>query len=209
MANDAHQQLEIARRRQQVADLYLQRFTQATIAERLGVSQATVCNDLKKIRAEWRNSAIRDFDQSCELELRTIDWVQRESAEAWERSKKPAQSAVIHGDGTSSPTRKTLKNQNGDPRFLDAIQKCISARCALLGLNAPQRLGAFGARRWTDDAGDDAGGHRQGRGAPGAPRWLRATWWMKTPNSSDLAKTTSNWNEFTRSSNKAVAAFQK
>jgi predicted transcriptional regulator len=123
-----------------VADLYLQRCTQVTIAERLGISQPTVCDDIKKIRAEWRNSAIRDFDQSCELELRTIDWLQREAAEAWERSKKPAQSAVIHGDGTSAPTRKTLKNQNGDPRYLDAIQKCIASRCALLGLNAPQRL---------------------------------------------------------------------
>ena len=140
MPKDAHQRLEIARRRQQVADLYLQRCTQVTIAERLNVSQATVCDDLKKIRAEWRESAIRDFDQSCELELRTIDWVQRESAEAWERSKKPTQSAVIHGDGTSTPTRKILKNQIGDPRFLEQIHKCIASRRAILGLDAPQRL---------------------------------------------------------------------
>jgi predicted transcriptional regulator len=140
MPKDAHQRLEIARRRQMVADLYLQRLTQVAIAERLGISQATVCDDLKKIQAEWRNSAIRDFDKSRELELRTFDWLQRESGEAWERSKKPAQSAVIHGDGTSAPTRKTLKNQNGDPRFLEQIQRCIAARCALLGLNAPQRL---------------------------------------------------------------------
>jgi hypothetical protein len=123
-----------------VADLYLQRFTQVAIAERLGISQATVCDDLKKIEAEWRNSAIRDFDKSRELELRTFDWLQRESGEAWERSKKPAQSAVIHGDGAAAPTRKTLKNQNGDPRFLEQIQRCIAGRCALLGLNAPQRL---------------------------------------------------------------------
>ena len=144
MANDPHRRLQIARRRQQVAELYRQRFSQAAIAEKVRVSQATVSADLKKIQAEWRRSSIRDFDQARELELRTVDWMQQEATEAWEKSKKPSQTATIQGEGPSAPTRKTLKNQNGDPRYLEQIQKCVAIRCDLLGLRAPQKLEHMG-----------------------------------------------------------------
>ncbi len=60
---------EILRRRRQIAELYVQRHTQATIADKLGISQATVSADIKRIRREWRASTLRDFDSACELEL--------------------------------------------------------------------------------------------------------------------------------------------
>jgi predicted transcriptional regulator len=137
---NAHRRLELLRRRQAVADLYVQGFSQMAIAERLGISQATVSADLKQIRREWRESAIRDFDHAQDRELAKIDRLEREAWEAWERSQRPQQSAVLEGEGAQQPRRKTMRSQNGDPRYLDLVHKCIAARCALLGLNAPQRL---------------------------------------------------------------------
>lgn len=127
--------LGIVLRRQQVADLYLQGYTQMAIAERLGLKQPMICTDLQAIRAEWRASAVRDFDMTREVELRKLDRIERESWAAWERSQKPSQSADIEGEGTV-PSRKKIKNQYGDPRFLGQVNQCIVSRRALLGLDA-------------------------------------------------------------------------
>jgi DNA-binding CsgD family transcriptional regulator len=132
--------LEILRRRQQIAELYVQRHTQATIAEKLAISQGTVSADIKAIRREWRNSMVRDFDIACELELQQLDRVEREAWQLFERSQKPAQSAVLGGDGNGSPTRKSMKTRDGDIRALEVILKCGGARRALLGLDAPTRI---------------------------------------------------------------------
>src|SRR5487761_1711912 len=137
---NAPRRLELVRRRQAVADLYVQGFSQTAIAERSNISQATVSADLKQIRREWRESTIRDFDHAQDRELQKIDRLERESWAAWERSQKPQQSAVLEGENTQQPRRKTMRSQNGDPRYLDLVHKCIAARCGLLGLNAPQRL---------------------------------------------------------------------
>jgi hypothetical protein len=108
------------------------------IADKLGISQATVSADIKRIRREWRVSTLRDFDTACELELQQLDRVEREAWELFVRSQKPAQSAVISGDGNGA--RKSLKNRDGDLRALEVILKCGAARRALLGLDAPTRI---------------------------------------------------------------------
>lgn len=138
MPANRSKKLEIERRRQQVADLYMQRHPQAVIAERLGISQATISADLKRIRREWRNSTIRDFDLSVAESLQEVNRIRREAWSAWEHSKKPQQSAVLNGDGGAG--RKTIKNQHGDARFLEVIIKCNEAERALLGLAAPTRI---------------------------------------------------------------------
>ena len=63
------QSLEVARRRQQVVNLVLQGWSQSAIAEHLKIAQGTVCRDLKRINAEWRESTIRDFDALQTLEV--------------------------------------------------------------------------------------------------------------------------------------------
>jgi hypothetical protein len=129
----------INKRREQVADLYLQGKTQMEISEVVGVGQPTVSSDLKRIQAQWRESSVRDFDLARELELRKIDRIEREAWAAWERSKKPAQSATTSDEPNQRRTRRHVKNQYGDPRFLEQVHKCVSARRALLGLDAPVR----------------------------------------------------------------------
>jgi ParB-like chromosome segregation protein Spo0J len=122
-------------RRERVADLYLQGTTQTAIAEQLGYAQSTICGDLKEIRKTWRESAIRDFDLAREIELQKLDRIEREAWAAWERSQKPLQSARFKEGGSPERGEKTVKNQYGDPRFLDQVLKCCASRRALLGLD--------------------------------------------------------------------------
>src|SRR4051812_17839279 len=103
--------LAMLERRKQVAELYVQSYTQMEIAERVGVKQPTVCQDLQWVRKQWRESAVRDFDSARELELLKCDRIERESWEAWDRSKKPLQSAVVSGEaGGKERTRKSVKH---------------------------------------------------------------------------------------------------
>ena len=127
--------LAMAERRRQVADLYVKGWTQREIAVSVGVTQPTISADLSAIQAEWREARVRDFDAAREMELQKLDRIEREAWSAWESSKKPAQSAVVTGPG-DQPSRKSIKNQNGDPRFLEQVHKCIAQRRALLGLDA-------------------------------------------------------------------------
>lgn len=128
------QKLAIVQRRQRVSDLYLQGRPLHAISEDLRVPMTTLWRDLKAIQKEWRSSAIRNFDEQIEQELKKLDLVEREAWEAWERSKKPAQEANVRDN---DPTRgtKRIKSRHGDMRCLDIILKCGDGRRELLGLN--------------------------------------------------------------------------
>ncbi len=130
----------ITKRRLLVADLYLQSWTQVAIAQKLGLAQSTVSSDLKAIRKHWRGSQIRNFDDAVARELEKIDRVEREAWEAWERSKGPEESTVVTDGAGGKRAQKRVKNQHGDPRYLEQVHKCIASRRALLGLDAPTRI---------------------------------------------------------------------
>jgi hypothetical protein len=135
MAASRHRRLQVLERRVKVADLYIKGWSQAMIAKECSISQPTICDDLAKIRADWRNSAIRDFDMLRERELQRIDRVEREAWAAWERSQQPVQSAVVTGEDITKRTKKSVIQKYGDPRFLDVVHKCIAQRRAMLGLD--------------------------------------------------------------------------
>ena len=136
MAVTRARKTELAQRRKQVAELYVQGWTQIQIAEKLEIVQSTVSEDLKRLQKEWRESRLRDFDAARELEIQKLDRLEREAWAAWERSQKPSQSAEFKDDDANTPTKKRVKNQNGDPRFLIVVHQCIASRRALLGLDA-------------------------------------------------------------------------
>lgn len=132
--------LAIAKRRQKVAELYLQSWTQTAIAGEVGVTQPTVSEDLMHIRREWRDSRIRDFDDAVELELRRIDRLERESWRAWFRSTEPHEVTKVTQTGSAKKAHKTVTQRTGDPRYLEQVHKCIASRRAILGLDAPTRI---------------------------------------------------------------------
>ena len=135
MTQGEKHETELCHRRRQVAELALQGWSQSAIADHLGVSQPTICADVKAIRKEWRESSIRDFDELRLIELQKLDFLEREAWAGWFRSQKPAQAAVVTGDGSGNLTKKSMKHQIGDPRYLAVVNHCISQRRAILGLD--------------------------------------------------------------------------
>ena len=131
---------EIVRRRNLVGDLYVRGFSQTAIAHELGVAQSTVSLDLKAIEKEWKASTLRDFDTLRAVELRKLDRLEREAWEAWQKSQEPAEVTKVTDHGNGKKAEKTVKQRVGDARFLEQIHKCLAARRALLGLDAPTRI---------------------------------------------------------------------
>ena len=130
-----------AERRQRVAELYIQGWTQTKIAAELNVTQGTISKDLKALQREWRESRIRDFDAARELELQRLDRLEREAWAAWLRSQEPLESTKVLNDASGGKkAQKLTQHRDGDPRFLEQIHKCITSRRALLGLDAPTRI---------------------------------------------------------------------
>jgi hypothetical protein len=132
--------VSIERRRETVADLYVQGWTQTHIAAHLTVSQSCISLDLKAIQKQWRDSAVRDFDVLRERELQRLDRLEREAWAAWERSQRPAQEATMSTDGSTQKTVKKVSEQSGDARYLEVVHKCIASRRALLGIDAPLKV---------------------------------------------------------------------
>jgi hypothetical protein len=137
--------LLILQRRKRVAAAYLDGRPQWEIAEREGIAQQTVSDDLKAIRKEWRASALMDFDARQAQELAKIDNLETMAREAWERSCKDAETFRVktETEGKDEQGRpiqgktiseKTSRGQAGDPRFLERIGWCIDQRCKILGL---------------------------------------------------------------------------
>lgn len=125
--------------------MYLKGITQADIAGKYKVTQQTISNDLKALRKQWRDSAIRDFDEAQAEELRKIDELEKVYWEAWAKSVKDYQKTVKkEASGTS--VKGKFENEEkkverikllGNPRYLDGVLSCIQKRCEILGLDAP------------------------------------------------------------------------
>ena len=137
MPTEHNRRFAAAQRRQKVTERYLQGWSQAEIAAELAVAQSTISKDTQYVRRQWEQAAVSNFDQLRARELQKLNHIERQAWDAWERSQKPAQSAVVteQGVGAAQTTRKSLKHQIGDPRFLDLISKCVAQRRALLGLD--------------------------------------------------------------------------
>lgn len=135
MATQRNHKFVVAQRRQRVTELYVKGWSQAAIASDLNVSQSTISDDIRYVRRKWEESAVRNFDELRTRELQKLEYIEREAWAAWDRSQKPTQSAVVSDEGPGQRTRKSLKQQVGDPRFLDQINKCIAQRRAITGLD--------------------------------------------------------------------------
>jgi predicted transcriptional regulator len=136
---------QLARDRRRIANLYLQGWLQADIAEELGISPATVSRDLKALQSEWRKSRLVDIDAAKQRELAKIDRLEREYWVAWERSIGKSLRVTVKGKGTEDKATQmekttTTDDLNGDPRYLAGIQWCIDRRCKILGIDAPEKM---------------------------------------------------------------------
>ncbi len=141
MTKSKRDKLSRAARRAKVADLYLKCFSQRQIALELGISQATVCRDLLAVQDEWVKSAMLDFDKRKAMELAKIDRVEREAWLAYERKIGPKQRKKMSVKAGNKDGEVVMWEEAGDPRFLRIVLDCIDRRSALLGLDAPKKVG--------------------------------------------------------------------
>ena len=142
----------VEERRQKVAQLYIEGKSMHKIAAMVGVSQTQIFKDLKKIRQQWLESSVRNFDEAKEVELRKLQNLEKEAYDAWERSKEEAVTrkkksekgrTLVPQLGNRPPrARMVVTRQNdettemdrdGDPRFLAMIFQCIQLRLKVLG----------------------------------------------------------------------------
>lgn len=126
--------LAILERRKKVAARYIRGETQWEIARAFEVTQATVSNDLKAIRAAWLAEAVRDMDEIKARELAKVDACEEQAWKAWTRSQEDAETLRARMRGDTAETEKIKKGQAGDPRFLDLVLKCVEKRCLILGV---------------------------------------------------------------------------
>lgn len=134
-----------AERRARVSNLYRRGYAFVEIAKLVDVHPNTITDDLKALKAEWRETRLMNMDEAIAEQLAKIDLTEREAWDAWEKSKQDAKlfsktddSGTDEG-GPRTITRRERRGQYGDPRFHDVVLKCIAQRCKLLGLEPPEK----------------------------------------------------------------------
>jgi hypothetical protein len=131
----------VALRRVEVARRYLQKESIRQIAEAIGGKPTTIHNDLVAIMEEWRQSAIRSFDDAVAEELARINLLELTYWQAWGESR---------GERVVTTTEKSIRqggkasirseHMAGNPAFLAGVQWCMDRRIKLLGLDAPTKV---------------------------------------------------------------------
>jgi hypothetical protein len=117
--------LRISQRRARVAELALQGCSQIEIAARLGKEECpsgnvTVCQDLKAIEKQWKQTTLQDFNAIKAKGFAELELLKKKLWEDYERSRQT----------------KTGAPRVGSARIALAIQRCIMDQQELMGVVA-------------------------------------------------------------------------
>ena len=136
MSSMTSEKMTYTERRLQVAEMYLNGDNQYDIAAHFGVTQPTISNDLKAIRLQWQADYAATFDTLVTEQLVKIDKMEREAWVAWEASKQPEEVTLLKGktaEAKPSYRETTTSNRDGNPQFLQVVQRCIDMRLKIIG----------------------------------------------------------------------------
>lgn len=117
-----------------ISKLYLQGKTQLEISQIIGVSRVQITYDIKQIFAEWKTERIDIFEERLLLELSKIDYVESESWDAWEKSKKDSEKLVENETKDGKFISFTVEGQDPNARYLDRVCWCIETRLKILSV---------------------------------------------------------------------------
>lgn len=106
--------------------------TLAALAQEFGVSTTCIHKDMKRIREQWKEQTVRDFDGAQAVELRKLHALEAKYWAAWEESRAPKRTTKKLKTGEME---ETTEYGPGNPRFLDGVLECVRSRCKLLGLD--------------------------------------------------------------------------
>ena len=129
-----------------VAELTLLGFSPGKIAERLGVSEGVVKNDLEKVRMRWQQSRQKSYSQFIEEELATQSMLMRSLEDgiktgSWKHVETALKiterrARVMGLDHTDRVEQARVEIQS---RQLDMISKALERVMEVLELNDEQR----------------------------------------------------------------------
>jgi hypothetical protein len=167
VAANKRTRFEVERDRALIAELYLQRHTQADIAERLGMTQQMVSYDLKAIERQWQEASVEDL---AAIKRRLLDEIEVMEAEYWRKWRQsegritqsgskviklpPQKVADVEVDSEGKPRKVTRVVPGGeraesyvrhvdqmpDMDYQRGIQWCKEQKAKLLGLYAPTKV---------------------------------------------------------------------
>lgn len=118
------------------------------------ISLRTVYEDIKQVREQWKESYLRDYDAAKSQELARIDELEREYWDSYRRSlrdkeEKESESKqdeqlgrggkVVTGY-SSKKARHKVEKRDGNPKYLEGIERCIQLRAKILGLDEPKKV---------------------------------------------------------------------
>lgn len=155
----ARTETELRRDYETISGLYLKGWTHQRIAEYISkdpdrpyaLVRQTISTDMRKIRAMWAENATADIQELINKQLAALDNLEAELWEAYERSKGNAESSTVvtreksagDKDAAAAVERTATintKGQVGDVAYLNAIERVIGRRCAILGITTPTKL---------------------------------------------------------------------
>lgn len=110
-----------------------------------GLSQEMVSYDLRAVQEQWRNIPQAELNELKTIQLTKIDNLEREYWEAWQDSKKPTKSTSTGKRGNVINLSARSTEKNGNPAYLQGVERCIAERAKILGLYAPTKNELSGA----------------------------------------------------------------
>ena len=114
------------------------------IANFLELDRSMIGRELKAIRTEWKQSSLRDFDESRGQQLAELGLVKAELWQSWQESKQQKESTLKEqiaslGVGTDEADKRVKvatrqQSATGDAAYLSGVLACIKEESRLLGL---------------------------------------------------------------------------
>lgn len=160
MGRPLGEDLKIAQRRTRIARLKVCGYSVREIAEEIGCCTATVSNDMKALREEWRKERLDDVEEARTLELKRLDIATQKILDHIQSSATTDAGAPI------------------DLMAIDRLAKIGERRSKLLGLDQPERKEIVGELtpdtvsalvRETFQFDDRQGDEGEGPGESGGP----------------------------------------
>jgi hypothetical protein len=135
-------EVRILSRRSKVADLLLRGTRcQLEICRQLGMEPSqrrTIGRDIAALNEEWKQQAAVSFDEFKGKELARLDMIETAAWKGWERSLLDDEMREAMKEGDKERSRKSVRGQAGDPRFLNIALQCVRERREILGLKKPE-----------------------------------------------------------------------
>lgn len=152
MSKTPEQSKEVALERRRKAWALRQRFyTYEEIGKELKVTPQAVQRMLARMHAGYQRRHLEDIDRIKTEQIAEHEHLAHEAFQAWERSKaagKAVKRKTKSLGGNESPRidlgvmeeTKDIKDQYGDPRYLDMAMKAKQAIRKIVGLDAPIKI---------------------------------------------------------------------